>query len=77
MGKTAGADFDSVNAYCGRRRCNLSDSGEVLAYYGDENFKADGSNGQVMVEQPKFYYRVVPLKTEKIDGADGYHLRGL
>lgn len=75
VGKTAGADFDSVNAYGGRRRCNLSDSGEVLAYYGDDNFKADGSNGQVMVEQPKFYYRVVPLKTEKIDGADGYHLR--
>lgn len=75
VGKTAGADFDSVNAYGGRRRCNLSDNGEVLAYYGDENFKADGSNGQVMVEQPKFYYRVVPLKTEKIDGADGYHLR--
>lgn len=75
VGKTAGADFDCVNAYGGRRRCNLSDSGEVLAYYGDENFKSDGSNGQVMVEQPKFYYRVVPLKTEKIDGADGYHLR--
>lgn len=74
VGKTAGADFDRVNAYGGRRRCNLSDSGEVLAYYGDDNFKADGSNGQVMVEQPKFYYRVVPLKTEKIDGADGYHL---
>lgn len=75
VGKTAGADFDSINAYGGRRRCNLSDGGEVLAYYGDENFKTDGSNGQVMVEQPKFYYRVVPLKTEKIDGADGYHLR--
>lgn len=75
VGKTAGADFDSVNAYGGRRRCNLSDDGEVLAYYGDDNFKADGSNGQVMVEQPKFYYKVVPLKTEKIDGADGYYLR--
>lgn len=75
VGKTAGADFDSVRAYGGRRRCNLSDSGEVLAYYGDENFKADGSNGQVMVEQPRFYYKVVPLKVEKIDGADGYHLR--
>lgn len=75
VGKTAGADFDCVNAYGGRRRCNLSDSGEVLAYYGDENFKADGSNGQVMVEQPKFYYRVVPLKTEKIEGVDGHHLR--
>lgn len=75
VGKNAGADFDSVNAYGGRRRCNLSDDGEVLAYFGDNNFKADGSNGQVMVEQPKFYYRVVPLKTEKIGGADGYHLR--
>lgn len=75
VGKTAGADFDNVRAYGGRRRCNLSDDGEVLAYYGDENFKADGSNGQVMVEQPRFYYKVVPLKTEKIDGADGYHLR--
>lgn len=75
VGKTAGADFDSVRAYGGRRRCNISDSGEVLAYYGDESFKADGSNGQVMVEQPRFYYKVVPLKVEKIDGADGYHLR--
>ncbi len=75
VGKTAGADFDSINAYGGRRRCNLSDSGEVLAYYGEKNFKSDGSNGQVMVEQPKFYYRIVPLKVEKIDGADGYHLR--
>ncbi|MDE7362971.1 MAG: hypothetical protein K2N38_13675 [Oscillospiraceae bacterium] len=69
------ADFDSVRAYGGRRRCNLSDSGKVFAYYGDEDFKADGSNGQVMVEQPCFYYKVVPLKTEKIDGANGYHLR--
>ncbi len=75
VGKTAGADFDKIRAYGGRRRCNLSDGGEVLAYYGDDNFKSDGSNGQVMVEQPKFYYRVVPLKTEKIDDADGYHLR--
>lgn len=75
VGKNAGTDFDNVRAYGGRRRCNLSDGGKVLAYYGDDNFKSDGSNGQVMVEQPKFYYRVVPLKTEKIDGADGYHLR--
>lgn len=75
VGKEAGNDFDSVNAYGGRRRCNLSDSGDVLAYYGDDNFKFDGSNGQVMVEQPKFYYRVVPLKTEKLENAEGYHLR--
>ncbi len=39
------------------RRCNLADNGTVLAYYGDINFKEDGTNGQVMVEIPKFYYR--------------------
>ena len=30
---------------------------------------------QVMVEQPKFYYKVVPLELEKIQGGIGYHLR--
>jgi hypothetical protein len=39
------------------RRCNLSDNGTVNAYYGDSNFAYDGSNGQVMVEVPKFYYK--------------------
>ena len=39
------------------RRCNLSDTGQVLAYYGDANYKEDGSNGQVMVEIHKGYVR--------------------
>jgi hypothetical protein len=64
VGKTAGADFDSINAFGGRRRCNLSDAGVVTAYWGDTGYKEDGSNGQVMVEQPKFYYKVVPLKLD-------------
>ena len=73
-GKTAGADFDGYRAYQ-RRRCNLADNGTVNAYYGDEGYIEDGSNGQVMVEQNKFYYKVVPLKLEKqLDGI-GYHLR--
>ncbi len=81
VGKEPGADFDSVRAFGGRRRCCLTNAGEVKAYYGDDGYDEDGmlaSQGelvQVMVEQPKFYYKVVPLKTEKIDGADGYHLR--
>ncbi|MBD5128620.1 MAG: hypothetical protein HDT43_01635 [Ruminococcaceae bacterium] len=75
FGKSAGSDFNALRAYGGRRRCNLSDDGTVNAYFGDRDFKTDGSNGQVMVEQPRFYYKVVPLKTEKINGADGYHLR--
>lgn len=34
-----------------------------------------GSPIQMMVEQPKFYYKVVPLKLEKISGGSGYHIR--
>ncbi len=81
VGKEPGADFDSVRAFGGRRKCCLTNAGEVKAYYGDDGYDEDGMLDsqrelvQVMVEQPKFYYKVVPLKTEKIDGADGYHLR--
>lgn len=71
---SAGADFDSFPMYQ-RRRCNVSDNGEIVAYYGDENYRDDGTNGQVMVYQPAFYYRVVPTKLEKIDGNLGYHVR--
>jgi hypothetical protein len=67
VGKTPGADFDSILAFGGRRRCNLADDGTVNAYFGDAGYIEDGSNGQVMVEQPKFYYKVVPLKMEKND----------
>ncbi len=70
VGKTPGADFDSILAFGGRRRCNLADNGTVNAYYGDAGYKEDGTNGQVMVEQPKFYYKVVPLKMEKNDAVE-------
>lgn len=75
IGKTVGLDFNSLNALGGRRRCNLADNGVVNAYYGDVGYVEDGSNGQVMVEQPKFYYKVVPLKLDKVVGGRGYHLR--
>lgn len=74
-GKTAGADFDAFPMYGGRRRCNVADDGTIVAYYGDEGYADDGSNGQVMVYQPKFYYRVVPLKLEKQESGLGYHIR--
>ena len=38
----------------------------VNAYYGDAGYIENGSNGQVMVEQPKFYYKMVPLKIDRI-----------
>ena len=71
-----GAAFNKFEMYGGRRRCNVSDDGTITAYYGDEGYTEDGSNGQVMVYQPAFYYKVVPLKLEKnADSGIGYHLR--
>lgn len=76
VGLSQGSDFNKFTMYGGRKRCNVLDDGTIVAYYGDEGYKEDGSNGQVMVIQPKFYYKVVPLKLEKntVSGI-GYHLR--
>lgn len=75
VGKESGTDFDVFPMYGGRKRCNVSDDGTIVAWYGDEGYAEDGSNGQVMVYQPAFYYKVVPLKTEPITDGTGYHLR--
>ena len=72
---TAGADFDKFSMYGGRKRCNVSDVGTINAYYGDEGYTEDGSNGQVMVYQPKFYYLVCPLEYDRQETGYGYHLR--
>ena len=67
--------FDSLSIYSNRRRCNVNDAGEITAWYGDENYTEDGSNGQVMVYQPKFYYRVEPVRLEEQSDGLGYHVR--
>lgn len=72
---TAGVDFDKFSMYGGRKRCNVSDGGTINAYYGDEGYTEDGSNGQVMVYQPKFYYLVCPLEYDRQETGYGYHLR--
>ncbi|RBR32278.1 hypothetical protein EB06_01161 [Enterococcus cecorum] len=90
IGKNGGTDFDNINAYK-RRRCILTNDGTVLAYYGESNYTESGAttaeivkNGttypigtpvQVMVEQPKFYYKVVPLALEPTANGKGYHMR--
>lgn len=91
VGKTAGAAFDAVKAFGGRKRCNLTNDGVVVAYHGDAGYSetgkltmavtlgettyAAGTIVQVMVEQPRFYYKVVPLEVEKIADGDGWHMR--
>lgn len=91
IGKAPGADFDAARMYGGRKRCNLTDDGTVVAYYGEEGYSETGAlnttlvkNGktyaagtpvQVMVEQPKFYYKVEPVDLEPIEGGQGHHIR--
>ena len=90
-GKTAGEDFDDFDPWGGRYRCNVTDAGVELSAYGEEGYTetgaltaavtkdgvtyAIGTKVQVMVKQPRFYYKVVPLKTEKISGKRGSHMR--
>lgn len=74
--RTAGADFDQFEMFGGRKRCNVADDGTITAYYGDDGYIEDGSKGQVMVYQPAFYYRVVPLEYDRnTQSGIGYHLR--
>jgi len=64
-----GTDFDSYTMYGGRTKCNVADNGTINAFYGDNNYTEDGSNGQVMIYQPKFYYkRVIRVADEVAKG---------
>lgn len=78
VNRTPGEGFDSIECFGGRKRCNVADDGTVTAYYGESNYTTTGKNAagtkvQVMVEQPKFYYKVVPMVLEK--GAKGMKIR--
>ena len=109
VGKSGGASFDGVHCFGGRRRCNLTNAGTVVAYHGDAGYSetgaltsaivldgdyssdtdatydsttgkstfAIGTKVQVMVEQPKFYYKVVPLAVDIISEGNnyGHHMR--
>ena len=91
VGKTPGESFDSVKAFGGRKRCNVTDAGKIIAYYGDAGFSetgvltsaitigettyAVGTAVQVMVEQPLFYYKSVPIEFESIEGQRGYAVK--
>ena len=90
--RTPGQSFDKLIPWQ-RKRCILADDGTVLAYYGEQGYSEtgfttaplaingiqypEGTPAQVMVEQPRFYYKVTPLVTERIEdrGRKGSHLR--
>lgn len=90
IGKTGGVDHDGIAPW-NRRRCIMTDAGEVIAYYGDAGYTETGkltqaitigsktwqvgTNVQVMVEQNQFFYRMVPLEMEPIADGLGFKVR--
>lgn len=74
-GLSMGADFDKFPMYGRRRRCNAYDDGTITAFYGEASYAEDGSNGQVMIYQPKFFYKTEILKMEKKTNGDGYNIQ--
>lgn len=50
-------NFNEISPWKDMIRCTLSDAGIVNHYFGQTGYAEDGSDGQVMVEIPKFYYR--------------------
>ena len=74
-GKTAGSDFNAFPMYGQRRRVVVDSDGEIIDNYSPEDVGESDTDVDVMVYQPKFYYKVVPLKLEKQSGGLGYHIR--
>ena len=42
VNKTPGENFNDVHCFGGRRRCNVTDEGKVIAYQGDDGFSTTG-----------------------------------
>lgn len=59
--QTATNDFDNIYPWSGRRRCCgcFDENGQfvVNAYAGEPGYTTDGTNGEVWVETPLFYYK--------------------
>lgn len=62
--KEVNNSFDNIYPWSEIKRCNINDEGIVVAYEGEPGFTLDGSNGNVMVEIPKFYQRYVKNELE-------------
>jgi hypothetical protein len=87
IGKNPGADFDIYNMYGNRKKCIVTDTGKRLAYLGEPGYTESGklaialdvggtnypigTTVQVMVEQPAFWYKSVPIDFKKIPGRRG------
>lgn len=86
---TAGANFDSIAPW-GRYRCIVTDTGIELAKFGETGYTETGATTveitkgtevfpvgtkvQVMVRQPKFWHKIVPISMSKSTSGRGFQL---
>jgi hypothetical protein len=78
-------DFDTLSPWQDIKRCNVADDLTINAYYGDAGYVEDGTNGQVMVTLPNFYYAYfhfdhctyIYIKATDFVGSQGIHPVGL
>lgn len=75
VGKNAGSDFNAFPMYGERRRVVVDSDGVIDDSIAPASVTETDYDLDVMVYQPKFYYKVVPLKLEKQSGGTGYHIR--
>lgn len=66
-GEKVANDFDNCYPWSDIRRCNVNPTtGHITAYYGESGYASDGSNGEVMVKIPEFWW-----KRERIPDDEG------
>ena len=75
VGLSAGSDFNAFPMYGQRRRVVVDSTGEIQPSLNPEEIENTDTAYDVMVYQPKFYYKVVPIKLAKQSGGLGYHIR--
>lgn len=91
VGQSAGTFFNKFKAFGGRRRCIVADDKTILAFHGDSAYTetgkltkkvvkhgktyAVGTSVQVMVYQPKFYYKVTPITKVSNPYSTGFMIR--
>ena len=74
VGLNAGSDFNAFPMYGQRRRVVVESDG-TITQAPPERITSGNISYDIMVYQPKFYYKVVPLKLEKQSSGLGYHIR--
>lgn len=73
-GLLPGKDFDDFPMYGQRKRCVINRRGAILKK-DEESSRQGCPEDYVMVYQPAFYYKVVPIEKEEQESGTGYHLR--